>query len=117
MFTPNCPVCQKKMLVTKLHCKSCNVEVKGTFDSHRFSGFSSEQLNFMEAFIIAGGNLKELQQNLALSYPTVRTKLDTLVLQMKELHDKDTRLTQETLTHEIEEVKHAELISKLSKKH
>ena len=77
------------MKVTKLHCSSCDITVKGSFVSDRYSGFSQEELSFMEAFVIASGSLKELQQTLSISYPTVRSKLDGLVVKMQGLHDSD----------------------------
>lgn len=43
----------------------------------------------MEAFVLAGGNLKTLAEELGSSYPTVRKRIDALMMALKELREND----------------------------
>ncbi|HPQ02950.1 MAG TPA: DUF2089 domain-containing protein, partial [Bacillota bacterium] len=40
---------------------------------------SSEQKNFIEVFIKNRGNIKEVEKDLGISYPTVRNRLDAVI--------------------------------------
>ncbi len=70
-----CPVCGEDLTVTRLHCRSCDSALEGQFDLPRFCKLDPEQLNFVETFIRCEGKLNKVQQELALSYPTVRSRL------------------------------------------
>jgi len=70
-----CPVCCEDLTVTRLHCRSCDSSLEGHFDLPRFCKLDPEQLNFVETFIRCEGKLNKVQQELALSYPTVRSRL------------------------------------------
>ena len=74
-----CPVCSSELFVTRLQCRSCGTAIEGDFSVGRFGRLSREQLALLESFLRARGNLKELERELKLSYPTVRARIDTLV--------------------------------------
>ncbi len=74
-----CPVCGADMKVTKLECSRCSTKVSGQFDPGKFSRLSPEQLQFVEVFIKLRGNIKEVEEELGISYPTVRKKLDQVI--------------------------------------
>ena len=74
-----CPVCQGELLVTRLHCRSCGTALEGEFGVGRFGRLSREQLSLLESFLRARGNLKEMERELGISYPTVRARVDALV--------------------------------------
>jgi hypothetical protein len=65
--------------VTRLQCRSCGTAIEGDFSVGRFGRLSREQLALLESFLRARGNLKELERELKLSYPTVRARIDALV--------------------------------------
>lgn len=71
-----CPVCGDKMKVTSLKCVACSTEVKGQFSLNKLSKLTEEQLQFIEIFIKCRGNIKEVEREMDISYPTVRNKLD-----------------------------------------
>ncbi|MDP4088456.1 MAG: DUF2089 domain-containing protein [Bacillota bacterium] len=73
-----CPVCNSKLTVTKLKCKKCNTVIENDFELSRFSYLTSEQLNFAEVFIKCRGNIKDVEKELGISYPTVRGRLEDL---------------------------------------
>lgn len=74
-----CPVCSGELTITRLHCRSCGTALEGEFGVGRFGRLSREQLDLLESFLRARGNLKELERELGISYPTVRGRIDALV--------------------------------------
>ena len=87
-----CPVCSSKLTVTKLKCKKCDTVIENDFELSKFSYLTMEQLNFVEIFIKCRGNIKDVEKELGISYPTVRGKLEDLIsslgyTQIKEKED------------------------------
>jgi len=74
-----CPVCQGELTVTRLHCRSCGTALEGEFGVGRFGRLEREQLTFLESFLRSRGNLKEMERELGISYPTVRSRLEALL--------------------------------------
>lgn len=75
-----CPICNEKFTVTKLTCPKCGTSMEGDFEMCKFCYLSKEQRDFMEVFIKCRGNIKEMEKELGISYPTIRTKLDNLII-------------------------------------
>ncbi len=74
-----CPVCASQLKVTKLHCHSCSTSIEGDFELDKFSYLSKEQKWFIEVFIKNRGNIKEIEKEMGISYPTVRRNLDQVI--------------------------------------
>jgi hypothetical protein len=74
-----CPVCEGELAITRLHCRSCGTALEGEFGVGRFGKLSREQLALLESFLRARGNLKEMERELGISYPTVRNRVESLV--------------------------------------
>ncbi len=74
-----CPVCAKELSVTRLHCRSCGTSLEGDFSVGRFGRLSREQLTLLESFLRSRGNLREMERELGISYPTVRGRVEALV--------------------------------------
>ena len=74
-----CPVCEHELKVTKLACTYCSTKIEGEFSSCKFCKLPLEQLVFIEAFIKCRGNIKEVEKELGISYPTVRSRLDSVI--------------------------------------
>lgn len=74
-----CPVCDHEMKISKLACTFCPTKIEGEFSSCKFCRLPAEQLIFMEAFIKCRGNIKEVEKELGISYPTVRSRLDSVI--------------------------------------
>jgi len=70
-----CPVCAQTLEVTRLHCRQCDTAMEGHFNLGRFYELSPEQLSFVETFVRCQGRLNRVQDELGLSYPTVRSRL------------------------------------------
>jgi hypothetical protein len=74
-----CPVCDHRLEVTRLHCAECDTTIEGRFSVGRFGRLSREQLGLLETFLRARGNLRDLERELGISYPTVRNRLEALI--------------------------------------
>jgi hypothetical protein len=70
-----CPVCGQDLTVTRLHCRHCDLTLEGHFSLGSFARLNGEQLHFVETFIRCEGKLNRMQEELGLSYPTVRSRL------------------------------------------
>lgn len=71
-----CPICGDRLFVTKLHCHRCATSIEGNFEPCRFCSLSPEHKVFLEVFVKCRGNIKEVEKELGISYPTVRNRLD-----------------------------------------
>ena len=74
-----CPVCEGELAITRLHCRSCGTALEGEFGVGRFGRLSREQLALLESFLRSRGNLKDLERELGISYPTVRGRVEALL--------------------------------------
>jgi hypothetical protein len=74
-----CPVCSSELSVTRLHCQSCGTTLEGEFSVGRFGRLSREQLALLESFLRSRGNLRDMERELGISYPTVRGRVEALV--------------------------------------
>jgi len=74
-----CPVCSGELAVTRLHCRSCGTTLEGEFSVGRFGRLTKEQLVLLESVIRSRGNLRDMERELGISYPTVRSRVEALV--------------------------------------
>ena len=74
-----CPVCEEKLKVTKLECSHCGTGITGEFKLSKFDYLTEEQQYFVEVFIKNRGNIKEIEKEMKISYPTVRRILDNVI--------------------------------------
>ena len=74
-----CPVCSAELAVTRLHCRSCGTTLEGEFSVGRFGRLTKEQLMLLESFLRSRGNLRDMERELGISYPTVRSRVEALV--------------------------------------
>ena len=77
-----CPICGEALEVNRLHCRNCDTSIEGHFALGRFHSLSPEQLHFAETFIRCEGKINRVEEELKISYPTVRTRLHDLVRAM-----------------------------------
>jgi hypothetical protein len=74
-----CPVCNETLEVTRLACRHCDTAIEGHFALGRFYQLTPEQLAFAETFIRCEGKLNKVEDELGLSYPTVRNRLNEVI--------------------------------------
>lgn len=77
-----CPVCQGDLVITRLHCHNCDTVVEGQFTSGPFANLTRQQLEFLEIFIRSEGKLNRMEDELKLSYPTIRNRLHEVIRAM-----------------------------------
>ncbi len=77
-----CPACgNNHFAISRLVCTSCGTAVEGRFSVSRLATLSEENISFVETFLKCRGNIKEVERELGISYPTVRSRLDRVVTQ------------------------------------
>ena len=74
-----CPVCSGELAVTRLRCRSCGTTLEGDFSVGRFARLDRDKLALLESFLRSRGNLREMERELGISYPTVRSRVEALV--------------------------------------
>jgi hypothetical protein len=72
----HCPVCEADLTVTRLQCPACGTEVAGSFALGRLASLREPHASLLELFLRVRGNVKEMERELGLSYPTVRARLE-----------------------------------------
>ncbi len=76
-----CPVCGGELTITRLHCANCDTSIEGHFSppANPFSQLSQEQLQFLFTFVRLEGRFTRLEEELKLSYPTLRNRLYEII--------------------------------------
>lgn len=74
-----CPVCKDILEVTTLHCRNCDTTIEGHFSLGRFYQLTPEQLSFIETFVRCEGRINKVEEELGISYPTVRNRLNEVI--------------------------------------
>jgi len=78
----SCPACQRDLEVTQLSCPACDTVISGHFMPSRFNKLTPEHLQFAEMFIRLRGNIKDMEREMGLSYPTVRSRLNEVIREL-----------------------------------
>ena len=77
-----CPTCGQDLVITQVRCNTCETVVSAQYAPCRFCRLSPESLRLVELFLKSRGNVKEMERELELSYPTVRARLDTALKEL-----------------------------------
>jgi hypothetical protein len=64
--------------VARLECLECGTEVTGEFELCPVCRLEGNSKRLFDLFISARGNLKQVQRELGLSYPTVRQRIEEM---------------------------------------
>jgi hypothetical protein len=67
------------MIVTRLACRNCGSTLEGRFSLGRLFQLTPEQLHFVEIFLRCEGKISRVQEELGVSYPTVRSRLEDVI--------------------------------------
>ena len=76
-----CPICNGELAVTRLYCPLCDTTIEGHFSPGRnlFANLSPEQMQFALTFIRCEGRFNRMEEELNLSYPTLRNRLNDVI--------------------------------------
>jgi hypothetical protein len=72
------------MSVTRMSCPGCGVSVDAPFPTPRLANLPIEHQRFIEIFVLASGNLKQIAEQASVSYPTVRSRLDKVIESLRQ---------------------------------
>lgn len=79
-----CPYCQQAMAVSRMTCHDCGVAIEAAFPLPRLANLPTEHQRFIEIFVLASGNLKQIAEQAGVSYPTVRSRLDKVIESLRQ---------------------------------
>lgn len=74
-----CPICRESLHVTRLQCRNCDTALQGQFSFGRLFHLSTEQLQFVEMFMRCEGKIRRVEQEMGMSYPAVRARLEEVI--------------------------------------
>ncbi|MGG5460399.1 DUF2089 domain-containing protein [Clostridium sp. B9] len=84
-----CPVCNSELKIVKLECEKCNTKIEGDFRGCDFCNLTQEEQYFLKIFVKCKGSIKEIEKELDISYPTVKSRLNQLITALG-FEDKET---------------------------
>lgn len=76
-----CPLTGGPIVVTRFYCPDADVSVEGRFavEIPPFAQLSPDQIKFVEIFVRNEGKLNRMEDELGLSYPTIRSRLHEII--------------------------------------
>jgi hypothetical protein len=76
-----CPLTGGPIVVTRFYCPDADVSVEGRFavEAPPFAQLSPDQIKFVEIFVRNEGKLNRMEDELGLSYPTIRSRLHEII--------------------------------------
>jgi len=84
-----CPVCGENLIVARYHCESCDITIEGRFENNAFPGLTGQQIEFVKTFVHCEGKINRMEDELDLSYPSIRNLLKEVIRAMGYEPDKD----------------------------
>lgn len=74
---PNgCPLCGEGIEVTRIKCSGCGSEIRSSFQAKGLGVLPVEYQKFIVVFLRQRGNIKGVEKELGISYPTINKMLD-----------------------------------------
>ncbi len=111
-----CPFCSGALEIRELGCNSCDVTIRGKFHFSSLFQLSPEQMEFVKVFLRSRGNIKEVEKELGISYPTVRGRLNGILKSLGMEPDKESVVREEILDSlDRGEIKAEEAVERLKK--
>ncbi len=74
-----CPVCRSELEISRLHCSTCDTTIEGRFSVGPIAHLTAEHLDFIVTFVRCEGKINRMEQELGLSYPTIRNRLHEVI--------------------------------------
>ena len=84
-----CVYCHSPLQAARLSCSACGLSFEGTFYMSRLARLEPAQQQLVEQMVLAAGNLKDVASAIEVSYPTLRKRLDTLIVALRTLREED----------------------------
>ena len=77
-----CPVCGRRLKVVKLQCEHCETAIENEFTLSKFDYLTPEVMSYDVTCLICRGTIKQVEKALGSSYPTVRSRLDQVIVSL-----------------------------------
>ncbi|MEP7136484.1 MAG: DUF2089 domain-containing protein [Chloroflexota bacterium] len=74
-----CPICSSELEITRVHCSSCDTSIEGRFVGGPIAHLTVEHLDFIVTFVRCEGKINRMEQEVGLSYPTIRNRLHEVI--------------------------------------
>ena len=74
------PVSGGDLYVSELSNDDSGIAIRGRFEIPRWSKLSEEQEHFLETFLRCRGMINSVERELGISYPTVKSRLEALLV-------------------------------------
>lgn len=87
-FVSECPRCKEKLVVTRLSCDNCEMELSGDFPLSKFDYLSIDEMDFIECFLKHQGNFKAVQNEKEISYPATKKRLVAILEKLELVQSK-----------------------------
>lgn len=72
-----CPLCGGGIEVKQIRCTGCGSEINGSFKAEGMTMLPAEYQKFIAVFLRHRGNIKAVEKELGISYPTINKMLDS----------------------------------------
>lgn len=70
--------------IEKVRCLTTGVAIEGPFATPAFLKLNEEQMFLVESLILHSGNLKKVAEDVGISYPTLKNRLDDIITIVKQ---------------------------------
>lgn len=73
-----CPVCKGKVKINRLKCTKCNTTFENEFYLNDLNKLNQKEAGFVISFLKNEGNIKAMEKEYNISYPTVKARLNAI---------------------------------------
>ena len=77
------------MRTSSMSCNLCGVQIEGDFAQTLFNQLNWEDQRFLEEYLLCGFSIKSLEQTSPHGYAAIRSRLDKVITNYKELKQND----------------------------
>lgn len=72
----DCPLCGGEVRITQIRCQSCDSEINSRFETSALGKLPAEYQKFITVFLRHRGNIKQVEKEIGISYPTINKMLE-----------------------------------------
>lgn len=110
-FIEKCPVCDHELIITRVYCDHCGTSISGQFEmmTSPFNRLNREQMDFLLTFIRCEGKFNRMEEELNLSYPTIKNRFNEILVTM------GVELDNQAVINPLTEKEQMEILKKLNK--
>lgn len=74
----SCPICRGELVIGRLCCKECDARIDTALPFDPLMRLPDDLRQFVLIFLRCRGNIREVEKELGISYPTVCKRLDAV---------------------------------------